>query len=100
MPDTASRLQPLQSSPVVNGADNTVVVRGRDLTIDDIARVARRNAPVRITDDGAILQRCHASANYIANAVEAGQAIYGVTTGFGGMASKVITVENAAALQN
>ncbi|MFQ5855552.1 MAG: histidine ammonia-lyase [Anaerolineae bacterium] len=80
--------------------DGALVVRGEDLTIDDIVRVARYHAPVRIADDDAILQRIQASCDYVAHAVEAGQAIYGVTTGFGGMASKVITVENATELQN
>lgn len=40
------------------------------------------------------------SCDYIANAVESGQPIYGVTSGFGGMANVVISLESAALLQN
>ncbi len=81
-------------------ADEPVVVCGEGLTIDEIVRVARHRAPVRLAEDQQTLQRIEDSRNYVAAAVEAGQAIYGVTTGFGGMASKVITVENAMELQN
>ncbi|RME43414.1 MAG: aromatic amino acid lyase, partial [Chloroflexi bacterium] len=95
-----SQRVPLESAQGARSADEAVVVRGEGLTIDDIVHVARYRAPVRIADDQQILERVEASRNYVVTAVDAGQAIYGVTTGFGGMAHKVITVENAMALQN
>ncbi|MFQ5593632.1 MAG: histidine ammonia-lyase [Anaerolineae bacterium] len=100
MADTASELAFSQLSPDAVTLDDTLVLDGSGLTIDDIVGVARRRARVRITNDNAITMRILASRDYVMNAVEAGQAIYGVTTGFGGMASKVITVDNATELQN
>jgi phenylalanine ammonia-lyase len=100
MADTTSELAFSQPSPDVVTMDGAVVLDGAGLTIDEIVRVARHHARVRIANDDTITRRILASHDYVTNAVEAGQAIYGVTTGFGGMASKVITVENATELQN
>ncbi|NER84850.1 MAG: aromatic amino acid lyase [Leptolyngbya sp. SIO1D8] len=47
-----------------------------------------------------MVQKIHASADYIAKAVSDGQPIYGVTSGFGGMANVVVSPEQAQALQN
>ena len=76
-----------------------IVLRGQDLTIEDTVRVARYGSPVAITRDRRILQRVEDSHNYITDAVESGKAIYGVTTGFGGMANTVIPPPDAAELQ-
>lgn len=100
MADTVSEPAFSPPTPDAVALNGTVVLDGAGLTIDEIVRVARHRAPVRIASDGAIEERIRAARDYVMNAVEAGQAIYGVTTGFGGMASKVITVENASALQN
>jgi len=75
-------------------------VGDRNLTTDEVARVARHGAKVCLTDNDDILQRVQASCDYIHNAVESGQPIYGVTSGFGGMANVVISRECAALLQN
>ena len=63
----------------------TITVGERRLTIDDVARVARQGAKVRITDREDILQGVQASCDYISEAVSSGKPIYGVTSGFGGM---------------
>ncbi len=89
-----------------------VVIRGNSLTINDVVRVARFNAQARITDEEEVLKRVEASNTYIINATQAcrpaagGAAmspsckpIYGVTTGFGGMASVFISPEMAGELQ-
>jgi phenylalanine ammonia-lyase len=75
-------------------------VGNRNLTIDEVVSVARHNALVRLTDSHKVLQGVEASVDYIRNAVESGAPIYGVTSGFGGMANVVISPENAALLQN
>jgi len=77
-----------------------VIINGENLTIDEVIRVSYYGAPVRLTDENDILERIEASCNYIADAVEAGKPIYGVTTGFGGMSNVVISGEDAAELQN
>jgi phenylalanine ammonia-lyase len=91
---------PLSPSPYVTDLDNTVVIRGENLTIPEVVRVARYGARVRLTDEEEVLRRVQASCDYITNAVETGKLIYGVTTGFGGMANVVISSEDAAELQN
>lgn len=78
----------------------TITVGERRLTIDDVARVARQGAKVRITDREDILQGVQASCDYISEAVSSGKPIYGVTSGFGGMANVVISKDCAALLQN
>jgi phenylalanine ammonia-lyase len=73
---------------------------GGCLTIDQVTQVARNGVQVDITNQSDILQGVQASCDYINKAVEAGQPIYGVTSGFGGMANVVISPELASQLQN
>ena len=76
-----------------------VTLSGKDLTICDVVRVARFGAKVDLTADKETLQRVENAYDYIAAAVSAGKPVYGVTTGFGGMAHTVISPEDAAELQ-
>ncbi|MDZ8084406.1 MAG: aromatic amino acid ammonia-lyase [Nostoc sp. DedQUE12b] len=80
--------------------DKTIIVGEKNLTIDEVVSVARHDASVRVTDNQKVLQGIQASRGYISHAVETGQAIYGVTSGFGGMANVVISPECAPLLQN
>lgn len=89
----------IDRSPLAQ-AGMTISVGGTALTIDDLVRVSRRNARVEMTNDKAILDRIDASCRYIENAVASGESIYGVTSGFGGMAHVRIDARDAAALQN
>jgi len=93
-----------------NGGDGIVVVRGGNLSIDDVVRVARLRTEVRLTDEEEVLRLVEASSAYIIDATEACRPlsgtipplckpIYGVTTGFGGMASVFIPPEMARDLQ-
>ncbi|MEJ2166982.1 MAG: aromatic amino acid ammonia-lyase, partial [Desulfobacterales bacterium] len=76
-----------------------IVLRGAGLSIDEVVQVARFGAEVRLTDDPNVFQRMAASHEYILNAVRSGRIVYGVTTGFGGMADTLISAEDAAELQ-
>ena len=76
-----------------------VTLSGEGLTIADLVRVARHGAPVRITDDPAVRNRIDQSRRIIMAAVDAGAAIYGVTTAFGGMSNVRVPADAAAALQ-
>src|SRR5262249_4492487 len=60
----------------------------------------RHKAQVRLANDAEVLSRVYASCAYITDAVNAGELIYGVTSGFGGMANIVISAEEATDLQN
>jgi phenylalanine ammonia-lyase len=85
------------ASGVVSG---NVVVGEKRLTIDDVANVARHKVGVHLSEKEAVRSRVQASRDYIDNAVENGKPIYGVTTGFGGMANQAIAPEEAAELQS
>lgn len=61
--------------------------------------VSRFGAKVNLTDAERTLKRVAAAHDYIVHATEQGRAIYGVTTGFGGMANTIISPENAGELQ-
>jgi phenylalanine ammonia-lyase len=90
-------------TPVMSETETTaepVVIRGKELTINDVVRVARYGVKVRLTDERKVLQKVEASWNYITEAVKAGKPIYGVTSGFGGMADVAISPQEAGELQN
>lgn len=77
-----------------------IIVRGDGLTIDDVVRVARRGVGVCLTEEEVILQRINKSHDFIMQAVESNQSIYGVTTVFGGMSNISVSREDAEALQS
>jgi phenylalanine ammonia-lyase len=79
--------------------DDPVLLRGRDLTIDEIARVARRSCAVTISDEARLTQRVDASHRYVGRLVDAGERMYGVTTGFGGKSDCAISAADAGDLQ-
>ena len=81
-----------------NGA-SSVVISGEGLGIDDVVAVARHGARVELTQDPAIWRKAEASVAYINRSVASGEPIYGVTSGFGGMANVVIAPEDGSALQ-
>jgi phenylalanine ammonia-lyase len=63
-------------------------------------QVARYGVPVAITDDPIVQERVKLSNDFILQAVADNQPIYGVTSGFGAMAYKSISKEQAVELQN
>jgi phenylalanine ammonia-lyase len=79
--------------------DNLILLRGRGLNISDVVRVARWGAKVKLTDDPGVLQRIEDAHDYVVKAAGSGKIIYGVTTGFGGMANTLISPDDAAELQ-
>lgn len=89
------------SAPVTSGnGTGSITIRGEGLSLNDIMQVARRRHRVSMPTDAAVLQRVEASREFIERAVASGEAIYGVTTLFGGMANVAVPKEAAAALQN
>lgn len=91
--ETASQLASTQAA-------EKITVGGKALTIDDLVGVSRRNMRVEIAKDKAVVARVSASCKYIDDAVANGEPIYGVTSGFGGMAHVTIDAKDASALQN
>jgi histidine ammonia-lyase len=74
-----------------------VVLTGAELTVADVERVAREGAPVEL-EDGA-RARIQEARDVIEALVEEGAVVYGVTTGFGDLASTFIAPSDAARLQ-
>ncbi len=62
------------------------VLDGRSLTIDEVVRIAR-SPGVRITLDPKAVQALLESRRLVDRAVESGQTIYGINTGFGKLAN-------------
>lgn len=74
-----------------------IEVNGPGLSVADVVAVARHRATARLGDDArAAMER---SAALVDGFVAGGQAVYGVTTGFGALASMAIAPERTAELQ-
>ncbi|MDV3349225.1 aromatic amino acid ammonia-lyase [Leptothoe sp. LEGE 181152] len=84
----------------LNPNRQAIVIGERPLTIRQVIQVARHHTKVQISHNEQVLQGVHGSAEYIAQAVSSGQPVYGVTSGFGGMANVVISPKQAQDLQN
>jgi histidine ammonia-lyase len=79
------------------GAVDEVVLGGMPLTVDDVVRVARDGA--RVALDDAVLDRVAASRSLIEGLADDTVPHYGVSTGFGALATTSIPRERRRALQ-
>ncbi len=79
------------------GSAAPVILTGADLTIADIEAVARGHVPVTL--DVHARARMQEARDVIERLVEQGAVVYGVTTGFGDLASTSIPPERARELQ-
>jgi len=76
---------------------NTVVLNGNDLTIDEIVAIGIGDRQVAL--DPAALERCRASRQFLEEEVAAKRIIYGVNTSFGPMCNKIIDDDQIETLQ-
>ena len=83
--------------PRALGDARPVILTGADLTVADVEAVARRDAPVEL--DTHARARMQEARDVIEGLVAEGAVVYGVTTGFGDLASTFIAPEDAARLQ-
>jgi histidine ammonia-lyase len=81
--------------PLPAGAE--IVLTGADLSIADVEAVARRGQPVRLGDDARA--RMIEARDVVDRLVAAGEIVYGVTTGFGDLATTFIDPADSARLQ-
>ena len=79
------------------GDDAPVILTGADLTVPDVEAVARHGAPVEL--DTHARARIQEARDVIESLVAEGAVVYGVTTGFGDLASTFIAPEQAGLLQ-
>jgi histidine ammonia-lyase len=80
-----------------SGPPELVVLTGADLTIADVEAVARHGA--RAALDVHARERMQEARDVIDTLVARGEVVYGVTTGFGDLATTSIPPEDAAVLQ-
>src|SRR5579864_1538429 len=74
----------------------TVSISTENLTLDDIIAVARGGQKVELSPDAAFRKRIEQSRETLLRKLAAGEAIYGVNTGYGGNACYVIPGEEMA----
>ena len=67
---------------------NSILLDGRSLTRAQVVAIARQGASIRL-DDAQLIQAKRA-ADFLAEKVGGGEPIYGVTTGFGSNADKLL----------
>lgn len=67
----------------------TLILDGRSLTVDDVARVAR-DATSRVELSAEAVERMEASRRVVSDWVERDAVVYGITTGFGEFANVTI----------
>ena len=84
-------------SPLATDPDRTVVLTGADLTIADVEAVARGGA--RAALDVHARARMQEARDVIEGLVAAGEIVYGVTTGFGDLATTTIDPADSRQLQ-
>lgn len=73
------------------------VVVGERLTPDDVAAVAREDAPVTIAEEAR--ERVRASRERVESVIESGEAVYGINTGFGELVTERIPRADLDTLQ-
>ncbi len=73
---------------------------GGFLRTGQVSAVALRNHKVSLTTEPSVLKKVAAATDAVKRAVENEEQVYGVTTGFGGMADKIVPRDLAAGSQN
>lgn len=74
-------------------------LRGQSLTLSEVHSVAVGHREVTITDDAAVLQKLVVARELVQKAVDGGMNIYGLTTGYGGMANVGVPTNQTEASQ-
>ena len=74
-----------------------IEIGGLPLTLDDLVKVSRQNAPLRLADSAR--ERMRKSREVVESAIRDNRAIYGVTTGFGELKDRRIPPDQLRQLQ-
>jgi histidine ammonia-lyase len=80
---------------VIVAANESIVLRGDGLTVDDVLAVARDRARVEL--DSAALVRVRAARDVVDRVLASGQAVYGLNTGLGSLVRHHIPLEEIGA---
>ncbi|WP_422484581.1 histidine ammonia-lyase [Gudongella sp. DL1XJH-153] len=76
---------------------NSITINGNDLTLEDVVKVARYGAKVEIDQNQ--IPKILESRQFVEDALNSGQAIYGINTGFGKFENVPISEEQLDLLQ-
>ncbi len=95
-----NRIEQPRKDQLNQARENPVFVSGSGLAIADVMAAARRGRKARLSPDPAVEAAISGSREAIRRTMASGEAVYGVTTVFGGMANIRVPDEEAAALQN
>src|SRR5690606_22388428 len=87
------RRQARQATSCSGNTMQTILLDGNSLTRDHVVAIARGG--VRVELDAAQLARVQRAADFLADKVRCGEPIYGVTTGFGSNADKLLGAHRA-----
>ena len=90
-------VHPLPERSPIHGSRDLVVLTGADMSVADVEAVARHGA--RATLDDAARGRMQEARDVIETLVARGEVVYGVTTGFGDLATTFIPPADAERLQ-
>ena len=74
-----------------------ILITGRTLTLEELARVCREDAPVELSEEAR--QNITASRNVVDTLVENDAVVYGITTGFGKFSNVVVKQDECKLLQ-
>ena len=74
-----------------------VVISNQGMSAADVLEIARHNAEVKLSETA--LSALAASRSHIDALVASSQPVYGVSTGFGALANRYVSVEQRAQLQ-
>jgi histidine ammonia-lyase len=85
------------TDPIGSRGTETIVLTGADLTIADVEAVARHGVRATLDDDARA--RMQEARDIIERLVAAGEVVYGVTTGFGDLATRSVAAADAPRLQ-
>ncbi len=75
----------------------SIIINGKDLTIEETIRVARNQEKVTIHPEA--MKRVEKARNFVDQKLSEGAVIYGLTTGFGKFSDTLISPEDTEALQ-
>jgi histidine ammonia-lyase len=85
------------TAPIGPSGTETIVLTGADITVADVEAVARRGAVATL--DEAARARMQEARDVVERLVADGAIVYGVTTGFGALATRFVPPADAAQLQ-
>ena len=84
----------------VKSTSGSITIDGRPLDIAQLTAIADGRRQIQLSDCEEVKSRIAQSVSLVEKAVAEGWSVYGVTTGFGGMADLPVPLELASASQN